>query len=73
MKYVLNRHETYRHKKTQITLGFYHTLNKYYLFMTYIVTSKPKRISVAAGVVHIIILLSIWLNMTWCLVLVIQL
>jgi len=25
-----------------------------YLFMTYIVTSKPKRISVAAGVVHII-------------------
>jgi len=28
-----------------------------YLFMTYIVTSKPKRISVAAGVVHIINLL----------------
>jgi hypothetical protein len=27
-----------------------------YLFITYIVTSKPKRISVAAGVVHIIIL-----------------
>jgi len=26
-----------------------------YLFITYIVTSKPKRISVAAGVVHIII------------------
>ena len=26
-----------------------------YLFMTYIVTSKPKRISVAAGVVHMII------------------
>jgi len=25
-----------------------------YLFITYIVTSKPKRISVAAGVVHII-------------------
>jgi len=24
-----------------------------YLFITYIVTSKPKRISVAAGVVHI--------------------
>jgi hypothetical protein len=24
------------------------------LFITYIVTSKPKRISVAAGVVHII-------------------
>jgi len=26
------------------------------LFITYIVTSKPKRISVAAGFVHIIIL-----------------
>jgi hypothetical protein len=26
-----------------------------YLFMTYIVTSKPKRISVAAGLVHIMI------------------
>jgi len=26
----------------------------HYLFITYIVTSKPKRISVAAGVVHII-------------------
>ena len=25
-----------------------------YLFATYIVTSKPKRISVAAGLVHII-------------------
>jgi hypothetical protein len=30
-----------------------------YLFMTYIVTSKPKRISVAAGLVHMII--SFWL------------
>ena len=28
-----------------------------YLFITYIVTSKPKRISVAAGVVHMVILL----------------
>jgi len=27
----------------------------HYLFITYIVTSKPKRISVAAGAVHIII------------------
>lgn len=27
----------------------------YYLFITYIVTSKPKRISVADGVVHMII------------------
>lgn len=26
----------------------------YYLFITYIVTSKPKRISVALGVVHIV-------------------
>jgi hypothetical protein len=33
-----------------------------YLFITYIVTSKPKRISVAAGVVHIIILL--FINLT---------
>jgi hypothetical protein len=30
-----------------------------YLFMTYIVTSKPKRISVAAGLVHMMI--SFWL------------
>jgi hypothetical protein len=29
--------------------------NTNYLFITYIVTSKPKRISVAAGDVHIII------------------
>jgi hypothetical protein len=34
-----------------------HFMNNDYLFITYIVTSKPKRISVAAGVVHIIILL----------------
>jgi len=30
-------------------------LKRNYLFITYIVTSKPKRISVAAGFVHIII------------------
>ncbi len=30
-----------------------------YLFITYIVTSKPKRISVAAGVVHMIISLKL--------------
>jgi hypothetical protein len=29
----------------------------HYLFITYIVTSKPKRISVAAGLVHIMFLL----------------
>jgi hypothetical protein len=29
--------------------------NKNYLFITYIVTSKPKRISVAAGLVHIVV------------------
>ena len=28
-----------------------------YLFITYIVTSKPKRISVAAGVVHMVLVL----------------
>jgi hypothetical protein len=33
-------------------------LVKAYLFITYIVTSKPKRISVAAGFVHIMISLS---------------
>jgi hypothetical protein len=33
------------------------SLKTNYLFITYMVTSKPKRISVAAGVVHIIILL----------------
>ena len=33
------------------------------MFITYIVTSKPKRISVAAGVVHIIISLScFWID-----------
>ena len=30
-----------------------------YLFITYIVTSKPKRISVAAGVVHMIVVLNL--------------
>jgi len=29
----------------------------YYLFITYIVTSNPKRISVASGLVHIVVLL----------------
>ena len=33
-----------------------------YLFITYIVTSKPKRISVAAGVVHMVLILKgFWL------------
>ena len=31
-----------------------------YLFITYIVTSKPKRISVAAGVVHMMVVLNIY-------------
>jgi hypothetical protein len=32
------------------------------LFITYIVTSKPKRISVAAGVVHMVLILKgFWL------------
>jgi len=30
-----------------------------YLFITYIVTSKPKRISVAAGLVHMVKLLNV--------------
>jgi len=34
-------------------------INNNYLLHTYIVTSKPKRISVADGVVHIVDLLSI--------------
>jgi hypothetical protein len=32
-----------------------------YLFITYIVTSKPKRISVAAGVVHMVLILKSFL------------
>jgi len=40
------------------------------LFITYIVTSKPKRISVAAGLVHIIFSLVIlknkWANVLDC-------
>jgi primosomal replication protein N len=35
----------------------FNMLRTNYLFITYIVTSKPKRISVAAGVVHIVFLL----------------
>jgi hypothetical protein len=40
-------------KKATLTVAFFNKQN--YLFITYIVTSKPKRISVAAGVVHMII------------------
>ncbi|GDX54695.1 hypothetical protein LBMAG29_00050 [Methylophilaceae bacterium] len=36
--------------------GLFLNLNNY-LFITYIVTSKPKRISVAAGVVHMMLIL----------------
>ncbi len=43
-------------KKALLSAFFVDELN--YLFITYIVTSKPKRISVAAGVVHIIFLLN---------------
>ena len=39
-----------------LLLLLYRTIN--YLFITYIVTSNPKRISVAAGLVHIVVLLS---------------
>ncbi len=38
-----------------------------YLFITYIVTSKPKRISVAAGVVHIIFSLVCYTSTLMCL------
>ena len=41
-----------------MSLGLNQNLN--YLFITYIVTSKPKRISVAAGVVHMIDSLSLY-------------
>ena len=45
-------------KKDALSVLFYEALSLNYLLQTYIVTSKPKRISVAAGVVHIIFLLS---------------
>jgi hypothetical protein len=38
-----------------LVAGHFYLFN--YLFITYIVTSKPKRISVAAGLVHIMYLL----------------
>ena len=37
-------------------------IRKNYLFITYIVTSKPKRISVAAGLVHIMFLLNYFID-----------
>ena len=56
-------------KKPSQTRLCVHACEAYYLFITYIVTSKPKRISVAAGVVHIIILQSfICFEPTRCLV-----
>jgi hypothetical protein len=44
-------------KKGCLTAAFFNNVNAIYLFITYIVTSKPKRISVAAGLVHMIIFL----------------
>lgn len=44
-------------KKGCLTAAFFNSVNANYLFITYIVTSKPKRISVAAGLVHMIIFL----------------
>ena len=42
-------------------MGFFkQSVKTDYLFITYIVTSKPKRISVAAGFVHIIFLLKVF-------------
>jgi len=40
----------------------------YYLFITYIVTSNPKRISVAVGLVHIMILLRLCTYRTFILI-----
>ncbi|GBL31999.1 hypothetical protein EMGBS12_03090 [Methylophilaceae bacterium] len=45
-----------KNKKARIKRAFLLNLNNY-LFITYIVTSKPKRISVAAGVVHMMLIL----------------
>jgi hypothetical protein len=44
-------------KKGCLAAAFFTSSKANYLFITYIVTSKPKRISVAAGVVHMIIFL----------------
>jgi hypothetical protein len=41
-------------KKAVLQQPFVNQQKANYLFITYIVTSKPKRISVAAGVVHMI-------------------
>ena len=55
-------------KKARKKSGFFNKQITNYLFITYMVTSKPKRISVAAGLVHIIFLLKeklkikTWLN-----------
>ncbi len=56
-----------RRKKPRLSEAYLvvKTRNTDYLFITYIVTSKPKRISVAAGVVHIIFLLLVWCT-RWC-------
>jgi hypothetical protein len=51
-KHTISGHQSI--KKPSIHWAFFQVI-KPYLFITYIVTSKPKRISVAAGVVHIII------------------
>ena len=48
-----------KNEKRRIKHPFFVAKTNNYLFITYIVTSKPKRISVAAGVVHIIILLDL--------------
>lgn len=43
-------------KKAVLRQPFSINVSANYLFITYMVTSKPKRISVAAGLVHIIFL-----------------
>ena len=47
--------KSFKNKKARLKRAFLNLNN--YLFITYIVTSKPKRISVAAGVVHMMFIL----------------
>jgi hypothetical protein len=47
--------KSFKNKKARVKRAFLNTND--YLFITYIVTSKPKRISVAAGVVHMMLVL----------------
>ncbi len=52
---LFNRRQLFYTKKAVLQQPFVNQQKANYLFITYIVTSKPKRISVAAGVVHMVI------------------